>query len=67
MANNNGSGSDSKAMLIVFAIIIALGFFVISTGSKESPSKKYDYITNSDGTRTWYNTQNDHIVRVDNP
>ena len=61
-----------KARLIAVAFLIAFAIFTFlcassyfESNSSSTSNSKYDYITNSDGTRTWYDTTNDHIVKFD--
>ena len=57
-----------KALLISIAILlcaIVVSVRLISNNISSGGGKgQYDYVTNSDGTRTWYDTTDDHIVRV---
>lgn len=57
-----------KTIAVILVLIAAVSMFTAcgSSGRARSSSKaKYDYVTNKNGTRTWYETDNDHIVRVD--
>lgn len=67
---NECRGKSFKPILIVcivvgVAVVIALIISNTSGGSTSNRKNKYDYVTNADGTRTWYETNNDHIVVID--
>lgn len=50
---------------VAFILVIVIGVLTSDTGSSNKSNNKYDYVTNSDGSRTWYDTSNSHIVRID--
>ena len=51
----------------VFLCVIILSVYFVSNNVScvGGGSDRYDFVTNGDGTRTWYDTTNDNIVRVD--
>ena len=64
MSNKNENNTEGIIFAIVVVIVVMLITFSCGSDSGSS-SSKYDYVTNSDGSRTWYDTTNDHIVRFD--
>ncbi len=52
-----------QIVAFLLAVMMVLSLAACGGGSKK---KSMDYVTNSDGSRTWYNTGDSHIVRIPN-
>ncbi len=52
-----------RVVAILLAVVMVLSLAACGGGNKK---KSMDFVTNSDGSRTWYNTGNNHIVRIPN-
>ena len=63
LSNLKGLITMKKIIALVLALVMCLSLCACG-GSKKS-SNKYNYVTNSNGSRTWYETGNSHIVRID--
>ena len=59
---------EKLSIIVLFIIILVFCASCIgsmgSSGKKSSSSDRYGYITNSDGTRTWYDKNNKNIVVI---
>lgn len=55
------------AVLLLCLSLVCAGMLVFTGCGDNNTSKndKYGYVTNSDGTRTWYEKNNKHIVVID--
>jgi hypothetical protein len=73
--NNKPNNENPKIKKIkeniqaIMGMLVIIGIMVMAcrsgSGTSQKSNQKYDYKTKSDGTRTWYEKDNPHIVDTD--